>query len=42
MNNITMIIMAAGVSSRMKASNGNYTLPKEQVSQSNTRAKGIY
>ncbi len=41
MNNITMIIMAAGVSSRMKASNGNYTLPKEQVSQSNTRAKGF-
>ena len=41
MNNIPMIIMAAGVSSRMKASNGNYTLPKEQVSQSNTRAKGF-
>lgn len=41
MNNVPLIIMAAGVSSRMKASNVNSNLSEAQVSQSNSRAKGF-
>ena len=41
MNNIPLIIMAAGMSSRMKNSNDNSNLSKDQISQSNNRAKGF-
>ena len=41
MNNIPLIIMAAGVSSRMKASNVSTNLSEDQVSQSNSRVKGF-
>ncbi len=41
MNNIPLIIMAAGMSTRMKNSNDNSYLTKDQVSQSNNRAKGF-
>ena len=41
MNNIPMIIMAAGVSSRMKASMNNSNLSDEQILQSNNIAKGF-
>ena len=38
MNNIPLIIMAAGASSRMKASDYSTNLSEDQVSQSNSRA----
>ena len=41
MNNIPLIIMAAGVSSRMKTSNVSTDLSEDQVYQSNSRAKGF-
>lgn len=41
MNNIPLIIMAAGASSRMKASDYSTNLSEDQVSQSNSRAKGF-
>lgn len=41
MNNIPLIIMAAGASSRMKASNYSTNLSEDQISQSNSRAKGF-
>ena len=41
MNNIPLIIMAAGVSSRMKTSNVSTDLSEDQVSQSNSCAKGF-
>ena len=41
MNNIPLIIMAAGMSSRMKNSSDNSNLSKDQISQSNNRAKGF-
>jgi len=41
MNNIPLIIMAAGVSSRMKTSNVSTDLSEDQVSQSNSRVKGF-
>ena len=41
MNNIPLIIMAAGVSSRMKSSKNNTNLSKYQIKQSNSRAKGF-
>jgi len=41
MNNIPLIIMAAGVSSRMKASDVSINLSEDQVSQSNSRVKGF-
>ena len=41
MNNIPLIIMAAGVSSRMKASDVSINLSEDQVYQSNSRVKGF-
>ena len=41
MNNIPLIIMAAGMSSRMKNSNDNSNLSKDQIFQANNRAKGF-
>ena len=41
MNNIPLIIMAAGASSRMKASDYSTNLSEDQISQSNSRAKGF-
>ena len=41
MNNIPLIIMAAGVSSRMKSSKSNKNLSEDQIKQSNSKAKGF-
>ncbi len=41
MNNIPLIIMAAGVSSRMKLSKSNNNLSEDQIKQSNSKAKGF-
>ena len=41
MNNIPLIIMAAGVSSRMKSSKNNTNLSEYQIKQYNSRAKGF-
>ena len=41
MNNIPMIIMAAGVSSRMKDSSVPKAIPQNLINQSNDRVKGF-
>jgi len=41
MNNIPLIIMAAGVSSRMRLSKSNNNLSEDQIKQSNSKAKGF-
>ena len=41
MNNTPLIIMAAGVSSRMKSSKSNTNISKDQIKQSNSKAKGF-
>ena len=40
MSNVPLIIMAAGVSSRMKKSSGGKNMSKTQLDQSNSRVKG--
>lgn len=40
MNSIPLIIMAAGVSSRMKKSSITKNMTKKQINQSNSRVKG--
>ena len=41
MNNIPLVILAAGLSSRMKSSDGDDKMSKYSISQANTRAKGF-
>ena len=41
MNNIPLVILAAGLSSRMKSSDGDDKMSKSAISQANTRSKGF-
>ena len=41
MNNIPLVILAAGLSSRMKSSDGDDKMSKSSISQANTRSKGF-
>ena len=41
MNSIPLLILAAGLSSRMKSSNSDNEMSESAISQANTRSKGF-
>ena len=41
MSKIPLVILAAGLSSRMKSSDGDDKMSKSSISQANTRSKGF-